>query len=91
MGTITSSAEPPGAGNGGTRGSKNRGAHPGMLPYLHCKSSWAGLGISQRVSFENTKTKRELFINTRVDITNVLMTISTCSLEKLMLFERFEK
>lgn len=48
-------------------------------------------GISQRVSFENKKTKRELFINTRVDITNVLMTISTCSLEKLMLFERFEK
>ena len=58
MGTITSSAEPPGTGHGGTRGPENRGAQPGVIPHLHCKSSWAGLGISQRVSFENKKNKK---------------------------------
>lgn len=78
MGTITSSAEPPGAGNGGTCGPKNQGAHPGMIPYLHCRSSWAGLRISQ--SALKTTTKREFFINNRVDINDVFMTIPTCSL-----------
>ena len=59
MGTITSSAEPPGTGHGGTRGPENRGAQPGVIPHLHCKSSWAGLGISQRVSLENKKKQEE--------------------------------
>lgn len=55
---ITSSAEPLGTDQGGTRGPENRGAHPGVIPHLHCKSSWAGLRISQRVSFENKKNKK---------------------------------